>query len=73
MFKLINRHYNKVICSGFFLLMIFLTKGQDSKKLNQYGLYVISQKSDYIAANSKPGFAMVDIKKIIPTIIIDLR
>lgn len=73
MFKLINRHYNKVICSGFFLLMIFSTKGQDSKKLNQYGLYVISQKLDYIASNRTPGFAMVDIKKIIPTIIIDLR
>ena len=73
MVKLINRHYNKVICSCFFLLMIFLTKGQDSKKLNQYGLYVISQKSDYIVSNRTPGFAMVAIKKIIPNIIIDLR
>ena len=73
MVKLIIRYYNKVICTGFFLLMILLTKGQDSKKPNQYGLYVISQKTDYIATSSKPGYKMVDIKKIIPAIILDLK
>ena len=73
MFKLNITYYNKVICTAFFLLMIFITEGQDSKKLNPYGIYVISQKPDYIASSSKPGYKMVDIKKIIPAIILDLR
>jgi D-alanyl-D-alanine dipeptidase len=53
--------------------MIFFTMGQDSKKLNQYGLHVISKKTDYIASSSKPGYKMVDIKQIIPALILDLR
>ena len=73
MYKLNNWYYKRAVCSGLFLFMIFLTKGQDSKKLNQYGLYVVSQKSDYKASARKPGYKMVDIKKIIPTLIIDLR
>ena len=73
MVKLINRYHNKVVCTGFFLLKILLTDGQDSKKQNQYGLYVISKKNDYMSSASKPGYAMVDIKKLIPAIITDLR
>ena len=73
MYKLNNWYYKRAVCSGLFLFMIFLTKGQDSKKLNQYGLYVVTQKSDYKASARKPGYKMVDIKKIIPTLIIDLR
>jgi len=53
--------------------MTYFTMGQDSKKLNQYGLFVIFQKTDYIASASKPGYKMVNIKKIIPAIILDLR
>lgn len=73
MYKLNNQYYKKAVCSGLFLLMIFFTKGQDNKKLNQYGLYVVTQKSHYKASARKPGYRMVDIKKIIPTLIIDLR
>jgi len=73
MFKLIIRYNIKVICTGYFLLMTYFTMGQDSKKLNQYGLFVIFQKTDYIASASKPGYKMVNIKKIIPAIILDLR
>ena len=73
MYKLNNWYYKRAVCSGLFLFMIFLTKGQDSKKLNHSGLYVITQKSDYKASARKPGYKMVDIKKIIPTLIIDLR
>ena len=73
MYKLNNWYYKRAVCSGLFLFMIFLTMGQDSKKLNQYDLYVVTQKSDYQASARKPGYRMVDIKKIIPTLIIDLR
>ncbi len=73
MFKLIISYYNKGVCTGIFLLLTLLTAGQYGKKPNQYGLYLITQKNDYIASASKHGYAMVDIKKINKTIVTDLR
>lgn len=73
MFKLINRCYTTVLLTGFFLVGSPPIKGQSSTKLNQYGLYIISSKKEYQITCRRPGYKMINIKKMIPDIILDLR
>lgn len=55
------------------LLTIFNGYSQDSI-LNKYGLYVVNNiKAFKKTLESKPAFEMVDLQKLIPTIIIDLK
>lgn len=72
--KLPNSNKNKVFYSVFFIFSMLNTYAQLNNTQNQYGLYVISTKKDFlISINNKPHYAMVDIKQIIPSLIVDLK
>ena len=71
--KLINRRYIKPVCVLFFLTFTFNNHAQDTA-LNKYGLWVIGNGKDYRASIGKdPKKEMVDLKKLLPGLVLDLR
>ena len=71
--KIINSWYIKSVWVLFFLISSFNDYSQDTTH-NKYGLWVISSYTSYLACVRKDaGKEMVDLKKIIPGLVFDLR
>ncbi len=71
--KIIHRFQVALIYAIVFLLTISVARAQDTV-LNKYGLWVIADAAQLEkTVQYNPGKAMVNLKKIIPTLIFDLR
>ena len=75
-------YHNKIILQfqlPVIYVIVFLLSGthlfaQKDSLLNKYGLWVISDRAQFQKTiNNKPGKAIIDIKKNIPGIVLDLR
>ena len=73
MYKLANRFYTKIFWLPLFFLLPHAAIAQDTV-LNKYGLWVINDMASYKKSiRNKPGFALANVKKIIPNIVLDLK
>lgn len=73
MYKLANRYYTKIFWLSLFFILPHAAIAQDTI-LNKYGLWVINDMATYKKSiHNKPGFTLVNVKKTIPNIVLDLK
>jgi D-alanyl-D-alanine dipeptidase len=74
MYKLNQSRRTKMLFATFFLLLSLFAHAQIKIKPNVYGLHVISKLKDYLDTQwVAPDRRLVDIKKIVPGVLLDLR
>lgn len=63
----------KLFCAVIFFLIVYPAAAQDSI-LNKYGLRIITTEKEYVrSATQNPDLSMVDLKKAVHNIVLDLR